>query len=49
MEKYPNNCARNCWRSDLCQACDFFKSQEQANAEIREARRLFNKLKLKTC
>jgi len=47
MKKHPHNCARNCWRSDLCQDCEFYKPVDEANNEIELARQMFNRLKLK--
>ena len=46
MEKNPRTCIRNCFRIDLCENCEFFKSVQQGNAEIKIAREMFNKLKL---
>jgi len=40
------NCIRNCWRIDECITCKLFKSVKQAQDELREARILFEKVKL---
>jgi hypothetical protein len=47
MEKHPYNCARNCYRDDLCKNCDHFVSVDEKNLEIQKAQELFENWQLK--
>jgi len=40
------NCIRNCWESDKCEACQNFKSVVVAKIEIEKAQKLYYTLKL---
>ena len=43
MERHPHNCARNCYRIDLCENCENLKPVDEMRDEMETAQKLYNK------